>query len=159
MELSDYIRVLRKSWLIIVAAALVGVAAAAAYSLTRTPLYSSESQVFVSTQGGGTIGELQQGSNFTQARVTTYTNLVTTPIVMAPAIDELDLDMTPSELAEQVTRIQRAQHHDHRDPGDGCRPCARRRHRQRAERESHRDRRADRDAQRTATSARCDSPR
>ncbi|WP_292834278.1 polysaccharide biosynthesis tyrosine autokinase [Microbacterium sp.] len=103
MELSDYIRVLRKSWLIIVAAALVGVAAAAAYSLTRTPLYSAESQVFVSTQGGGTIGELQQGSTFTQARVTTYTNLVTTPIVMAPAIEELNLDMTPSELAEQVT--------------------------------------------------------
>jgi capsular exopolysaccharide synthesis family protein len=103
MELSDYIRVLRKSWLIIVAAALVGVSAAAAYSLTRTPLYSAESQVFVSTQGAGTIGELQQGSTFTQARVTTYTNLVKTPIVMAPAIDELGLDTTPSELAEQVT--------------------------------------------------------
>jgi capsular exopolysaccharide synthesis family protein len=103
MELSDYIRVLRKSWLIIIAAALVGVAAAAAYSLTRTPIYASESQVFVSTQGGGTIGELQQGSNFTQARVTTYTNLVTTPIVMLPAIADLGLDMTPAELAEHVT--------------------------------------------------------
>jgi capsular exopolysaccharide synthesis family protein len=103
MELSDYIRVLRKSWLIIVAAALVGVAAAAAYSLTRTPLYSSESQVFVSTQGSATIGELQQGSTFTEKRVTTYTNLVTTPIVMAPAIDELGLDMTPGELATQVS--------------------------------------------------------
>ena len=88
MELSDYIRVLRKSWLIIVAAALVGVAAAAAYSLTRTPIFSSESQVFVSTQGAGTIGELQQGNTFSQARVTTYTNLATTPLVLQPAIDE-----------------------------------------------------------------------
>ncbi|GAA1666449.1 polysaccharide biosynthesis tyrosine autokinase [Microbacterium lacus] len=103
MELSDYIRVLRKSWLIIVAAALVGVAAAAAYSLTRTPIYSSESQVFVSTQGAGTIGELQQGNTFSQARVTTYTNLATTPLVLQPVIDELGLDLTPAELANQVS--------------------------------------------------------
>lgn len=103
MELSDYIRVLRKSWLIIVAAALVGVAAAAAYSLTRTPIYSSESQVFVSIQGAGTIGELQQGNTFSQARVTSYTNLATTPLVLQPVIDELGLALTPSELAEQVS--------------------------------------------------------
>jgi capsular exopolysaccharide synthesis family protein len=103
MELSDYIRVLRKSWLIIVAAALVGVAAAAAYSLTRTPIYAAESQVFVSTQGSGTTAELQQGNTFTQARVTTYANLVTTPLVMAPVIDDLGIDVTAAELAKQVT--------------------------------------------------------
>jgi capsular exopolysaccharide synthesis family protein len=102
MELSDYIRVLRKSWLIIVAAALVGVAAAAAYSLTRTPIYAAESQVFVSTQGSGTTAELQQGNTFTQARVTTYANLVTTPLVMAPVIDDLGIDATAAELAKHV---------------------------------------------------------
>lgn len=103
MELTDYIRILRKNWLIIVMAMLLGVAAAAAYSLTRTPLYESRSTVFVSSQSGSTISELQQGSNFTQSRVTTYTNLVTAPIVMNPVISRLDLEMTPGRLAEKIT--------------------------------------------------------
>ncbi len=145
MELSDYIRVLRKSWLIIVAAALVGVAAAAAYSLTRTPIYSAESQVFVSTQGSGSTAELQQGNTFTQARVTTYANLVTTPLVMAPVIDDLNLDMTPAELAEQVTRLEHTQHDDHLDRRARRRPRTRGRDRQRSEPEPDRDRREDRD--------------
>ena len=102
MELTDYIRILRKNWVIILVATLVGVGAAAAWSLTRTPQYEAQSTVFVSTQAGSTIGELQQGSNFTQARVQTYTNLVRTPIVMNPVIAELELGSTATELAAMV---------------------------------------------------------
>ncbi|WP_322409918.1 polysaccharide biosynthesis tyrosine autokinase [Microbacterium invictum] len=102
MELIDYIRILRKNWLIIVVATLLGIGAAAVFSLTRTPLYETQSTVFVSSQTGGTIQELQQGSTFTQARVTTYTNLVSTPIVMNPVIAELDLGITAAQLDAQV---------------------------------------------------------
>ncbi|MCC2034067.1 polysaccharide biosynthesis tyrosine autokinase [Microbacterium allomyrinae] len=103
MELTDYIRILRKNWLVIVVATLLGVGVAAAWSLTRTPEYTTSSTVFVSTQAGGTIGELQQGSNFTQSRVTTYSNLVTTPVVMNPVIAELELDTTAGSLAADVS--------------------------------------------------------
>ncbi|WP_292835399.1 polysaccharide biosynthesis tyrosine autokinase [Microbacterium sp.] len=103
MELTDYLHILRKNWLIIVLATLLGVGAAAGYSLTRTPMYEAQSTVFVSTQAGGTIGELQQGSTFTQARVTTYSNLVTTPIVMNPVIAKLDLGVSANTLAQAVT--------------------------------------------------------
>lgn len=103
MELTDYIRILRKNWLIIVLATLLGVGSAAAYSLTRTPMYDAQSTVFVSTQAGGTVAELQQGQNFTQSRVTTYSNLVTTPIVMNPVIAKLDLGVSANTLAGSVT--------------------------------------------------------
>jgi capsular exopolysaccharide synthesis family protein len=66
-------------------------------------MYEAQSTVFVSTQAGGTIGELQQGSTFTQARVTTYSNLVTTPIVMNPVIAKLDLGVSANTLAQAVT--------------------------------------------------------
>ncbi|MFC8682676.1 polysaccharide biosynthesis tyrosine autokinase [Microbacterium ureisolvens] len=102
MELTDYIRILRKNWVIIVVATLVGIGAAAAWSLTRTPQYEAQSTVFVSTQSGSTIQDLQQGSNFTQSRVQTYTNLVKTPIVMGPVIAELELGTTADELAASV---------------------------------------------------------
>ncbi|WP_457102049.1 polysaccharide biosynthesis tyrosine autokinase [Microbacterium sp. P5_E9] len=103
MELTDYIRILRKSWILIVLATLLGVGVAAAYSLTRTPIYVSSSTVFVSTQAGGTISEMQQGSTFSQSRVTTYTNLVTAPIVMNPVIAKLDLETTAGQLSTSVS--------------------------------------------------------
>ncbi|MCT9819024.1 polysaccharide biosynthesis tyrosine autokinase [Microbacterium sp. W1N] len=103
MELSDYIRVLRKNWLLIIIATLVGIGVAAAYSLTRTPEYEASSTVAVSTQGSGSVAELQQGSSFAQTRINTYVGLVKTPIVLNPVIAQLDMGVTSTELGAQVS--------------------------------------------------------
>ncbi|KIC59365.1 polysaccharide biosynthesis tyrosine autokinase [Microbacterium hominis] len=102
MELSDYIRILRKNWLVIVVLTLLGLGAAAGYSLTRTPIYESASTVFVSTQSGNTAQELQQGSSFAQARINTYVGLTTTPVVLNPVIADLGLARTAEDLAKDV---------------------------------------------------------
>jgi len=102
MELSDYIRILRKNWLVIVVLTTVALAAATVFTLTRTPTYESSSTVFVSTQGGGTTAELQQGSNFTQARINTYVGLAATPTVLDPVIRDLGLATTADMLAKNV---------------------------------------------------------
>ncbi|MBW8761782.1 MAG: polysaccharide biosynthesis tyrosine autokinase [Microbacterium sp.] len=102
MELSDYIRILRKGWLAIVITTLLGLAAAAGYSLTRTPMYESQSVVFVQSQAGNTVSELQQGSTFAQSRITTYVSLVREPVVMNPVITQLGLNVSADELAENV---------------------------------------------------------
>lgn len=103
MELKAYIRVLRKSWVLIVVLALVGSGAAAAFSLLQTPSFSATSKVFVSTQSGGTVSELAQGNAFTVQRVNTYSDLATTPIVLLPVIVGLDLAVSESALAETIT--------------------------------------------------------
>ncbi|MDQ1124473.1 polysaccharide biosynthesis tyrosine autokinase [Microbacterium trichothecenolyticum] len=103
MEPSDYIRVLRKNWLVIVLLTLIGLGVATGYTLTRTPLYESTSTVFVSTQGGSTAAELQQGSSFTQARINTYVGLATTPAVLDRVIAEMGLATTADRLAQVVS--------------------------------------------------------
>jgi capsular exopolysaccharide synthesis family protein len=103
VELRDYIKVLRKGWVLILVLALVGVAAAAAYSIVKKPVYSASAQVFVSTQSSGSVTDLVQGSTFTQQRVTTYANLVTTPIVLLPVASSLHLDLTAGQLASMVS--------------------------------------------------------
>lgn len=103
VELRDYITVLRKGWAFIVVMVLVGVGAAAAYSLVKTPDYSASAQVFVSTQTSGSVADLAQGNTFTQQRVKTYASLVTTPIVLLPVISSLGLNITAEELAESIT--------------------------------------------------------
>ncbi|WP_136585337.1 polysaccharide biosynthesis tyrosine autokinase [Microbacterium hydrothermale] len=102
MALSDYLRILRKNWLVILVLTLLGLGVVAGYTFTRTPIYDSSSTVFVSTQAGGTAAELQQGSTFTQARINTYVGLTTTPVVLGPVIDQLGLRTTAESLSAQV---------------------------------------------------------
>jgi capsular exopolysaccharide synthesis family protein len=103
MELHDYIRILRKGWVRIVILTLVGVGAAAGFSIVQTPSYSATSKVFVSTQGSGSAADLAQGSSFTTQRVKTYSELVTTPIVLLPVITALHLKTTGEKLAARIT--------------------------------------------------------
>jgi len=103
VELRDYITVLRKGWVLIVVLALVGVAAAAGFSLLKKPVYSASAQVFVSTETSGSASDLAQGNTFTQQRVLTYSNLVQTPIVLLPVISSLRLDMNADQLASMVS--------------------------------------------------------
>lgn len=102
MELSDYVRMLRKSWLTVIGLTATGLAVMAGYTATRTPIYESSSTIFVSTQAGSTAAELQQGSTFTQARINTYVGLVTTPIVLQPVISSLGVETTAERLAKDV---------------------------------------------------------
>lgn len=103
MELSDYIRILRKSWILIIVLALIGVAGGATISLIQTPKYSATSKVFVSTQTGGTVSELAQGNTFTVQRVTTYSDLATTPIVLLSVIAELELNVSEGDLSGAIS--------------------------------------------------------
>ncbi|HOT57988.1 MAG TPA: polysaccharide biosynthesis tyrosine autokinase [Ornithinibacter sp.] len=84
MELQDYLKVVRKRWRVIVAVVLVFVGLAAAGSLASEKVYESRTQFFVSTTGAGDNGALLQGSTFTQQRVKSYAQLLTTPRVLGP---------------------------------------------------------------------------
>ena len=103
MELRDYLRILRKGWILIVALSLFGAAAAAGYSALQTPVFSSSAKVFVSTQSMGTTAELVQGSSFTVQRVKTYSDLAVTPIVLGPVIRSLGINVTEATLAKSIT--------------------------------------------------------
>jgi succinoglycan biosynthesis transport protein ExoP len=103
MGMKDYLRILRRSWPLIVVMAIVGLAAGWAVSSTTPPQYSATSAAFVSSDRSGTLNELTQGNAFTVQRVSTYAKLATEPIVTQPVIEDFGLNMTPSEFASKVT--------------------------------------------------------
>jgi capsular exopolysaccharide synthesis family protein len=102
LDLRDYLRILRRNWILIVAAALAGLLIGGAASVLTKPTYTAETQLFVAIQSSGTVQELQQGNTFSQARVQSYVKTVASPVVLQPAIDSLGLGVTAEELAEQV---------------------------------------------------------
>jgi capsular exopolysaccharide synthesis family protein len=103
LDLRDYLRIMRRSWILIVSVALSGLLIGATVSVMTPPTYTSETQLFVSIQGSGSIQELQQGNTFGQARVQSYVKTVDSPLVLQPAIDALGLETTAEALAGRVT--------------------------------------------------------
>lgn len=67
------------------------------------PRCEARAQLFVPAPWGGEVGQLQQGSAFTLARVQSYALLVISRQVADPAIGDLGLTATAEELAERVT--------------------------------------------------------
>lgn len=102
MELRDYLRILRRNWIMVVACVLIGLLSAGAASLLTKPSYKSNTKLFVALQNSGSVAELQQGNVFTQARVQSYVETVTTPTVLQPVIDSLALNITSESLAERI---------------------------------------------------------
>ncbi|MEA5362343.1 polysaccharide biosynthesis tyrosine autokinase [Amycolatopsis sp., V23-08] len=103
MELAEYLRALRARWRAVVAGILLGVLAAVVFLLCTTPQYSANSQLFVSTRQGDDGTELYSGGSFGQQRVKSYAQVVTTPRVLDPVVQQLRLPGTADELAARVT--------------------------------------------------------
>ncbi|MEJ1178637.1 polysaccharide biosynthesis tyrosine autokinase [Pseudarthrobacter sp. CCNWLW217] len=102
LELRDYLRLVRRNWIAMVACAMLGLLIAAAASLAVKPIYTAQTQLFVAIQSSGTVSELQQGNTFSQARVQSYVQAAGTPAVLQPAIDSLGLNMTPAALGNNI---------------------------------------------------------
>lgn len=102
MELRDYLAIVRERWLLIIVCALSGTLVAGLVTLTTTPTYQATSQIYVSVQTDGSTQGLAQGSNYSQAQVAGFADLATSPLVLAPVLQELGLDQSPQTLARQV---------------------------------------------------------
>ncbi|MDJ1114499.1 polysaccharide biosynthesis tyrosine autokinase [Microbacterium dauci] len=103
MELHDYIRILRKNWLILLVCVILGGSAGAAYSLVSKPTYESTTQMYVSVRFEGAASDLLQGTNYARQIITSYVAVARTAVVLDPVIEELGLDVTSPELARQIS--------------------------------------------------------
>lgn len=103
MELTDYLRLLRKYWISVVAILLTGIAGAAAVSALATPVFTASAGVFLTVNSGDSAGELNQGSTYAENQVRSYAQVVTAPVVLQPVIDKLALGVTVAKLADRVT--------------------------------------------------------
>ncbi|MDQ0118072.1 capsular exopolysaccharide synthesis family protein [Pseudarthrobacter defluvii] len=102
MDLRDYLRVLRRDWVLIVAATLIGLLSGGVASILTKPSYTADTQLFVAIQSSGSVQELQQGNTFSQARVQSYVKTAVSPAVLQPAIDSLGLSVSSAELAKKI---------------------------------------------------------
>jgi capsular exopolysaccharide synthesis family protein len=103
MNINDYIAAIRKQWMVIAILTVIGAGAAFAVAQTMPTMYRSTSSAYASTVNGETTSELVQGSTYVQGLVQSYTTMATSPYVLEPVIDDLDLDTTVKDLAKTVS--------------------------------------------------------
>lgn len=106
MDLKQYARLLRAHWALILGAMAVCTAAAAALAWTREPVYTARTQLFVSAAGPGSDSspsETYQGGLFSQARVTSYANVVSSPPVVEAVIRQLGIDRSVQDVQSELS--------------------------------------------------------
>jgi polysaccharide biosynthesis transport protein len=103
LDLHDYIAIARKRWVSILLITALAISAVMTATLLTTPTYQANSEVFVSVNNGASTSDLLSGASFSQARVTSYTAMVTSPRVLIPVIARLGLHTTPDQLAASIT--------------------------------------------------------
>ncbi len=104
MELTDYIRALRKSWPHALALAVLSVMLAGALTARTTKMYTASVTLFVSTAGGSDdVSALYNGGLAAQQRVQSYADLVSSERVATAVIQQLGLNVSPSGLAKRIS--------------------------------------------------------
>ncbi|CAN5142603.1 polysaccharide biosynthesis tyrosine autokinase [soil metagenome] len=100
----EFLTLLSRRWRVVVVFVILGIAAAAVLTNQVKPSYRAQTQLFVAfASSDDTALSLTQGSLFTANRVKSYPDLVNSPLVLQPVIDELGLDVTPEQLAGKVS--------------------------------------------------------
>ena len=103
MELREYLRVIRKQWMLLVLCLTVTVAVAAIMVLRTTPTYASKATLFVSvTQTTNDAVSAYQGGLFSEQRARSYADLVRGEVVTRAVIRDLGLSMSPSALSARI---------------------------------------------------------
>ena len=104
MTLTEYLRVIRQQWWLVLLLTALALGGAAAYTFTVTPTYTASTKLFISVSTNGRdVADLSSGSTFTQQRVKSYADIVTSAAVLDEVIGELHLPYTTTELAQEIT--------------------------------------------------------
>jgi capsular exopolysaccharide synthesis family protein len=103
MSIRELITGICRHLVLLVSMVLLGVGVAQLITMLQPTKYESKASVFVSlSQQAQRLDQAYQGTLFSQQRVRSYADLVTTPKVTAPVIQELALHMRPEKLAKRL---------------------------------------------------------
>ncbi|MEJ1089353.1 polysaccharide biosynthesis tyrosine autokinase [Microbacterium sp. Mu-80] len=104
MDLRDYIRVLRRHLIVVIAATLIGLSAGTLAALLTPQRYEASTQLMVAVDTGDSASswEMNQANSYAQQVVESYRRVLTSSLVLQPVVDDLGLDLTAQQLASEV---------------------------------------------------------
>lgn len=103
ISLQDIFRTIRKRAVMIISLTVLSIIVAAIISFyVLTPIYQASTQILVNQQK--TDQQIQTTEIQTNLQlINTYNVIIKSPAILSKVIERLDLEMTPSQLANQIT--------------------------------------------------------
>lgn len=102
MTAVEILRSLRRRWLYVVVALVLGGLGGAGAVAVATPQYQADATVYFSVPYASSANDLAQGGSYAQQQLTSYAELARQPIVLSRVIDDLKLNVTPDKLSDSV---------------------------------------------------------
>lgn len=105
VPIRHYVKLILTYWLLAAVCIAAGCAVGLALLANRTPEYTAESRVYVSTRSGNEVSldDLAAATAVAQQSVLSIAQLATSPVVLTPAGEESGIGMSADELAQRVT--------------------------------------------------------
>jgi non-specific protein-tyrosine kinase len=103
VELRDYVRVLRRSWLLVLTCVVLGGLLATTATWRATRLYAATLTLVVSSSDGANTASSYQAGLLSEQRVKSYANLVASDRVAAAVVTRLRLAESPEALRGRIT--------------------------------------------------------
>jgi len=101
MTVASSVRALRRSWWLVVAAMVCGLAVAGVVTATAAPRYVTTTTFFVTTPGKGTA-DVMQGSTFSRERIKSYVDLVGGDRLAGMVADKHPLGLSVRQIQDRV---------------------------------------------------------
>lgn len=104
MDLPDILSSLRRRWPLVLGGLALGATATCGQLFLAVPTYDATARLYVTVAASdnGSAADLVQGGNAAEQRVQSYVDIITTPRVLQPAIESLDLTTSAQELSTRV---------------------------------------------------------
>lgn len=103
LELRDIVSSIRRRWISALVILVLFVLAAIGLTIISPKIYTAHSQSFVALTGTGDSIDPLTGAQFAAARVKSYPEIVSSPEVLQPVIDQLHLSYSVADLSRMVS--------------------------------------------------------
>jgi polysaccharide biosynthesis transport protein len=104
VTIAQFVQAIRRSWVAVVVLTILSALVAVALTFLQTPTYVANAELFVAVSSPLTTDgtDLNQGGTFAQNEVTSFSHVVTSPMVLEPVLAHLKLGMSTQALASKV---------------------------------------------------------
>jgi succinoglycan biosynthesis transport protein ExoP len=106
VTLREYLAVVRSRWGLVVAVVLAFVVLAVGTTFLISPLYAAKTQLFVATRADpNNPTQVYEAGAFSAARVKSYAEIATSPLVLDPVIARLGMATTAHDLERKISAV------------------------------------------------------
>lgn len=104
LSLKEIIKIIRKRLLLIIILTAISIGISVGISFyVLTPIYEAQTQILVNQKSNPEEAYSWNSTEIDLRLINTYNVIITSPVILTPVIEKLDLDVTPEQLTNQIS--------------------------------------------------------